>query len=50
VKAFEEVGIPLQTLSNYTALMDVALAQGTIQESDFALLQSWREDPSSFGK
>ncbi|MCM3133786.1 orotate phosphoribosyltransferase [Paenibacillus polysaccharolyticus] len=50
VKAFEEAGIPLQTLSNYTALMDVALAQGTIQESDFALLQSWREDPSSFGK
>ncbi|CAI6069156.1 Orotate phosphoribosyltransferase [Paenibacillus sp. JJ-100] len=49
-KAFEEAGIPLQTLSNYTALMDVALAQGTIQESDFALLQSWREDPSSFGK
>ncbi|WP_440111015.1 orotate phosphoribosyltransferase [Paenibacillus sp. QZ-Y1] len=50
VKAFEEAGIPLQTLSNYTALMDVALAQGTIQESDFELLKSWREDPSSFGK
>ncbi|MFK0523496.1 orotate phosphoribosyltransferase [Paenibacillus illinoisensis] len=50
VKAFEEAGIQLQTLSNYTALMDVALAQGTIQESDFELLKSWREDPSSFGK
>lgn len=50
VKAFEDAGIPLQTLSNYTALMDVALAQGTIQESDFELLKSWREDPSSFGK
>ncbi|MDQ0168673.1 orotate phosphoribosyltransferase [Paenibacillus tundrae] len=49
-KAFEEAGIKLQTLSNYTALMDVALDQGTIQESDFALLKSWREDPSSFGK
>jgi orotate phosphoribosyltransferase len=50
IKAFEDAGIPLQTLSNYTALMDVALAQGTIQESDFELLKSWREDPSSFGK
>ncbi|KGP81850.1 MULTISPECIES: orotate phosphoribosyltransferase [unclassified Paenibacillus] len=50
IKAFEEAGIPLQTLSNYTALMDVALAEGTIQESDFELLKSWREDPSSFGK
>ncbi|MGG4130998.1 orotate phosphoribosyltransferase [Paenibacillus illinoisensis] len=50
VQAFEEAGIQLQTLSNYTALMDVALAQGTIQESDFELLKSWREDPSSFGK
>ncbi|WP_433581688.1 orotate phosphoribosyltransferase [Paenibacillus amylolyticus] len=50
VKSFEDAGIPLQTLSNYTALMDVALAQGTIQESDFELLKSWREDPSSFGK
>ncbi|WP_458123407.1 orotate phosphoribosyltransferase [Paenibacillus sp. Z3-2] len=50
VQAFEDAGIPLQTLSNYTALMDVALAQGTIQESDFELLKSWREDPSSFGK
>lgn len=50
IMAFEEAGIPLQTLSNYTALMDVALAEGTIQESDFELLKSWREDPSSFGK
>ncbi|MBY0216539.1 orotate phosphoribosyltransferase [Paenibacillus illinoisensis] len=50
VQAFEEADIQLQTLSNYTALMDVALAQGTIQESDFELLKSWREDPSSFGK
>ncbi|MDN4599958.1 orotate phosphoribosyltransferase [Paenibacillus sp. F6_3S_P_1C] len=50
IQAFEEAGIPLQTLSNYTALMDVALAEGTIQESDFELLKSWREDPSSFGK
>ncbi|WP_211745411.1 orotate phosphoribosyltransferase [Paenibacillus sp. Marseille-Q4541] len=47
--AFEEAGIPLQSLSNYTALIEVALREGTIAEEDLALLRSWREDPSSFG-
>ncbi|MFP4975700.1 orotate phosphoribosyltransferase [Paenibacillus sp. CN-4] len=50
VQAFTEAGIPLQSLSNYSALIDVALSQGKIAESDVKLLQSWREDPSSFGK
>lgn len=50
VQAFNEAGIPLQSLSNYSALIDVALSQGKIAESDVKLLQSWREDPSSFGK
>ena len=49
VQAFEEAGIPLQSLSNYTALMDVALEQGKIEQDDIELLKSWREDPSSFG-
>ncbi|MEK5060311.1 orotate phosphoribosyltransferase [Paenibacillus shunpengii] len=48
-KAFEEAGIPLQSLSNYTALTEVALREGAIAEADLALLRSWREDPSSFG-
>ncbi|MED5020276.1 orotate phosphoribosyltransferase [Paenibacillus chibensis] len=49
VQAFEEAGIPLQTLSNYTALMEVALQQGKIEEEDVAALKAWRDDPSSFG-
>ncbi|MWV45198.1 orotate phosphoribosyltransferase [Paenibacillus sp. HJL G12] len=49
VQAFSDAGIPLQTLSNYGALMDVALEQGVIQEDDVAALKAWREDPSSFG-
>ncbi|AJE53274.1 MULTISPECIES: orotate phosphoribosyltransferase [Paenibacillus] len=49
-QAFEEAGVKLQTLSNYTALMEVALREGTIQEEEMELLRSWRQDPASFGK
>ncbi|MDO3409233.1 orotate phosphoribosyltransferase [Saccharibacillus sp. CPCC 101409] len=48
--AFAEEGVPLATLSNYTALMQTALELGTIQESQIELLKSWREDPSAFGR
>ncbi|QWU14908.1 orotate phosphoribosyltransferase [Paenibacillus sophorae] len=47
--AFKEAGIPLQSLSNYSTLIDVALGQGKIVANDVELLQSWRRDPSSFG-
>ncbi|MGG4217487.1 orotate phosphoribosyltransferase [Paenibacillus jamilae] len=49
-QAFEEAGVKLQTLSNYTALMEVALREGTIQQEEMELLRSWRQDPASFGK
>lgn len=49
VHAFAAADIPLQSLSNYSTLIDVALAQGTIADSDVALLQSWRKDPAAFG-
>lgn len=48
-EAFAAAGVPLQSLSNYTALIDVALSQGKIAGSDVELLQSWRKDPASFG-
>lgn len=50
VDGFAEAGIALQTLSNYTALIDVAAERGVIKSEDLELLQSWRQDPSSFGK
>lgn len=50
VQGFEVAGIPLQTLSNYSALIDVAIERGEIKPEDLALLKSWREDPSSFDK
>ncbi|WP_454192056.1 orotate phosphoribosyltransferase [Paenibacillus sp. Marseille-Q7038] len=49
VNGFEEAGIALQTLSNYSALLDVALREGAIAEQDIALLRSWRENPAAFG-
>ncbi|BBI34644.1 orotate phosphoribosyltransferase [Cohnella abietis] len=49
-EAFREEGIELQTLSNYTALVDEALRRGAISETDVALLQAWRESPQTFGK
>jgi len=49
VQAFNEADIPFQSLSNYTALMEVALEKGTIQQDDVQALKAWRADPSSFG-
>jgi orotate phosphoribosyltransferase len=48
--AFRERGVPLHTLSNYSALIETAVKMGRIREQDVALLQSWRKDPLSFGK
>lgn len=47
--AFTAADIPLQSLSSYNTLIDVALAQGKIADTDVALLQSWRKDPAAFG-
>ena len=49
-EAFNEANIPLYTLSNYTALMQVALEQGVVEETDMELLASWKQDPTVWGK
>lgn len=48
-EAFAAADVPLESLSNYSTLIDVALAQGTIADTDVELLQSWRKDPAAFG-
>ncbi|WP_134756155.1 orotate phosphoribosyltransferase [Paenibacillus athensensis] len=48
--AFQAAGVPLATLSNYGALLEVAVENGTIQESDLAQLRSWRDNPAEYGK
>jgi orotate phosphoribosyltransferase len=50
VEAFKQHDIPLHTLSNYSALLEVALRMGKIEEADLSLLQSWRTNPSEYEK
>lgn len=48
--AFAAAGLPLQTLSNYSTLLEVAVELGKIREEDVELLKSWRANPSEFGR
>lgn len=47
-KAFEEINIPLHTLSNYSTLIRVAREMDAITEANLTLLQDWSQDPASF--
>jgi len=49
-KLFAEAGIPMQTLTNYSTLLETALQQGFIQEEDLAKLRAWRSNPQEYGK
>ena len=49
-KAFEEAGVPLYTISNYNALLEIALAGGQIKPEDVETLSQWRESPAEWGK
>lgn len=50
VQAFAEAGIPLQSLSHYTALTEVAVQEGRIREEDLELLRSFRANPAAYGE
>ncbi|WP_199619105.1 orotate phosphoribosyltransferase [Paenibacillus alkalitolerans] len=50
VSAFQSNGIPLLTLSNYSALLDVAVRTGRIRTEDVESLQAWRKQPETYGK
>jgi len=42
--------IESHSLTDYTALLEVAQQKGYIQESDIASLQAWKENPAEWGK
>lgn len=48
--SFKKAKCPLITLSDYETLLQQALADGTIQQSDLAMLSKWREAPDQWGK
>ncbi len=45
---FEEAGIKLICLSDYTAMLPQAVANGYITDSTISSLEEWRKDPSSW--
>lgn len=48
-QAFQQAGVKLITLTNYEAVLEVALQTGYIDESELPLLHEWRKDPAHWG-
>ncbi|MCM1450282.1 MAG: orotate phosphoribosyltransferase [Clostridiales bacterium] len=48
VKAFENAGVKLLTLSNYDAMLKTALETKYIRTQDVETLSKWREDPANW--
>lgn len=48
--AFQQANVPLHTISNYNALMEVAEEQKLIASEQKASLEQWRIDPANWGK
>lgn len=46
--AFEKAGIELVTLSNYTAMVEEAVACNYISDADAETLRQWRKDPENW--
>lgn len=46
---FEKEAVQTLSLSNYNALLDLALQKGMIQDSELNLLETWRENPAAWG-
>ncbi|MBL7755239.1 MAG: orotate phosphoribosyltransferase [Chitinophagaceae bacterium] len=46
---FEKEAVRTLSLSNYNALLDLALQKGMIQDSELNLLETWRENPAAWG-
>ena len=49
-EAFAAAGVELTTLTNYEAVVDVALATGYIKPEQVSMLGEWRRNPAEWGK
>lgn len=47
---FKKADCRVITLSDYSTLIEQALASGDINDSDLASLNAWREDPGAWGR
>lgn len=50
VKAFENAGVPFKSLSNYSAMIELAVEKGLVSADDQETLQAWRSAPDVWGK
>ena len=49
-KAFADANVELITLTNYEAVLKVALETGYITEQQIPMLDAWRKDPANWNK
>lgn len=49
VENFRKAGCPIDTLSNYGSLLELALQTGDISPQQEVLLRQWRENPGTWG-
>ncbi|MGB8955944.1 MAG: orotate phosphoribosyltransferase [Tumebacillaceae bacterium] len=45
---FAEVGVPFATLSNYSALLPIAVQENYVSADDLELLNKWKDAPEAF--
>lgn len=50
VEAFEKENCRFKTLSNYPAMLEVALENGYLNDDEKELLSEWRKNPKEWGK
>jgi orotate phosphoribosyltransferase len=48
VKKFEKAGIPMFTLTDYSTLIEVAVANDFVNEDDLKTLAEWRKSPDTW--
>ena len=48
--AFEQAGVKYQSLTNYNALIELAVEKGMVEPGQQELLMNWRMDPANWGK
>lgn len=50
VEAFAKAGVAIDTLANYTELIEQAVSMGYVQPEHLELLRQWRTSPETWGK
>ena len=48
--AFEQAGVPFNSLTNYPTLIELAIDKGIVTADEQETLNQWRTDPSNWGR